>query len=238
MRIAIVEDERSYQEQMIKYLTDFEQEYDTVIRPQVFSDGDEIVEAYENGNNQWSIIFLDIKMKNKNGIETAREIRKRDNDVVIIFITSLMQYAIKGYEVDALDFVLKPISYGQFALKMKKALNSVKKRESRFLVLFKGQRMDKVSTDDIRYIEVQNHYLHIVTKAHTYKMRGTMQEIEKELSNLPFARCSNAYLVNLKHVKQVTKDTVYLADTELSITRTKKAGFLQQFSDYLGGDYR
>lgn len=238
MRIAIVEDERPCQEQMIKYLTDFAQEYDTVIRPQVFSDGDEIIEAYENGDNQWSIIFLDIKMKNKNGIETAREIRKKDNDVVIIFITSLMQYAIKGYEVDALDFVLKPISYGQFVLKMKKALNSVKKRESRFLVLFKGQRMDKVFTDDIRYIEVQNHYLYIATKSHTYKMRGTMQEIEKELSDLPFARCSNSYLVNLRHVKQVKKDTVYLADTELSITRTKKADFLQQFSDYLGGDYR
>lgn len=238
MRIAIVEDERSFQEQMIQYLTDFEQEYDTVIQPQIFSDGSEIIEAYENGDNQWSIIFLDIKMKNKNGMEAAQAIRRKDNDVVIIFITSIMQYAIKGYEVDALDFVLKPISYEQFVLKMKKALNSVKKRESRFLVLFKGQSMDKVSTDDIRYIEVQNHYLYIVTKAQTYKMRGTIQEMEKKLSNLPFARCSSAYLVNLKYVKQVTKDTVYLADTNLPITRLKKAGFLQQFSDYLGGDYQ
>jgi DNA-binding LytR/AlgR family response regulator len=69
-------------------------------------------------------------------------------------------------------------------------------------------------------------------------MRGTIKEMEKELSNLPFATCSSSYLVNLKYVKQVTKDTVYLADTKLPITRLKKAGFLQQFSDYLGGDYQ
>lgn len=238
MRIAIVEDERSYQEQLLQYLTEFEHENNILIQPQVFSDGDEIIEAYQSGNDQWSIIFLDIKMKNKNGIETAREIRKEDRDVVIIFITSLMKYAITGYEVDALDFVLKPLSYGQFVLKMKKALNHVKKTESRFLALFNGQRMDKVFTDDICYVEVQGHYLYFVTKANTYKIRGTMQTLEKELSGLSFARCSNAFLVNMKYIKKVTKDTVYLAEKEISITRARKTSFLEQFSDYLGGDYR
>lgn len=108
IRIAIVEDETVYKEQLIEYLKEFEQERSETLKIDTFSDGDEIVENYQA---QFDIILMDIQMNFMDGMSAAEEIRKIDSEVVIIFITNLAQYAIKGYEVDALDYILKPISY-------------------------------------------------------------------------------------------------------------------------------
>lgn len=237
MRIAIVEDERSYQEHLIKCMGQYEKEEIVCIQPQVFSDGEEIIRAYENGNDKWDIIFLDIKMKHMDGLETAYRIREKDTNVVLIFITTMGQYAIRGYEVDALDFILKPVTYGQFKIKMHKAIKAVKKCDCKYLFLPRENQKDKVSTDDILFIEIQNHDLHVVTRLQTYVMRNSMREMEKELEELPFSRCSNAYLVNLKQVKKIVKDTIFVYHYELTMTRTKKKQFLQDFADYIGDGY-
>lgn len=237
MRIAIVEDERSFQDHLIKCLGQYEQEEKICIQPQLFSDGNEIIKAYEDGNDKWDIIFMDIKMKQMDGLMAARHIREKDPNVVLIFITTMAQYAIRGYEVEALDFILKPVTYGQLKMRMQKALNAVKKREYKYLLLPEENRKDRVSTDDILFIEVQNHYLHVVTSAHTYVIRNSMKEMQKELIELPFSKCSNAYLVNLKLVEKVVKNTVFVHSYELPITRSRKNEFLQDFSDYLGDRY-
>lgn len=239
IRIAIVEDERSYQEHLIRCLMRYEEEEQIKIQVQIFADGAKFMDAYALGNQQWDIIFLDIKMKDKDGIQTAQEIREQDKDVVIIFITTMAQYAIKGYEVNALDFVLKPVSYGQFVLKMRKALNAVKKKEVRYLLLTEGDRKDKVGTDQILYMEVKNHSVFIITTNHTYVMRSSMKQLEKIVEGLAFSRCSAAFLVNLQCIKKIQRDEVIMDNGDvLVITRTRKKEFLEAFSNYLGESYR
>lgn len=238
IKIAVVEDEQEYQKTLKEYLRRFEGECGQILQPTFFSDGLDIVEEYEP---VWDIILMDIRMKHLDGMKAAERIRSCDSAVLIIFITTMAQYAIQGYEVDALDFVLKPITYSQFSLKMQKALVMLKKTkhtEEKYLMLPDGERKKRVSVNDILYIEVINHDLHIVTNAGVYVMRYSMQKMEKELEAFHFVRCSNSYLVNLKNVTGTGKETVLTGAYELPVSRPKKKQFLKALSDYLGAGYR
>ena len=104
IRIAIVEDEHAYAMQLQEFLRQYEQDNGEVFEVSVFTDGDQIVHKYKS---QFDIILMDVEMKFLDGMSAAEEIRKVDSEVVIIFITNMPQYAIRGYAVDALDYVLK-----------------------------------------------------------------------------------------------------------------------------------
>ena len=133
--------------------------------------------------------------------------------------------------------MLKPITYAQFSMKLKKALVLLKKKEEKYLLLPVDERKERVSTNDILFIEVKNHNLHIVSRNKTYVMRCSMQQMERELAECHFVRCSNSYLVNLKNVTGVRKETVMAGEYELPVSRPKKKQFLKALSDYLGTGY-
>lgn len=236
IQIAIVEDEKDCQDQMKDFIKRYEKTCDQTFEITVFNDGMDITEHYES---TWDIIFMDIKMKHLDGMSTAMHIRKYDPAVIIIFITNMAKFAIKGYEVDALDFVLKPLEYEKFKAKMLKALNMLKKiSEHKYLLLPIDDRKERVSTDQILYIEVKNHNLYFVTENDTYIMRNSLKKIEQELAGYHFARCSNSYLVNVKNVTGIEKDLVQLGQHKIPISRSSKKNFLQVLSNYLVGGYR
>lgn len=236
LRIAIVDDEREFQEQMREYLSRYEKEEQQQFQVTVFADGLDIVEKYQGC---WDIIFMDIKMKHMDGMAAARKIREYDPKVVLIFITTMGNYAIHGYEVEALDFVLKPMDYEQFRLKMQKAQNAVKKqRLKKYLMLAKDGHKERVSTDDIFYVEVKNHNLHYVTADQVYVVRGKLGDLEKELTGMQFTRCSQSFLVNLKHVTRVEKEQIQVGNDWLTFSRARKKSFLQELTDYLEAGYQ
>ena len=115
LHIAIVEDEDACARQLEEYLQRFQEENGIQISVERFADGMELTERYHPG---WDLILLDVEMPRLDGISAAAEIRAQDSAVQMIFITNMAQYAIKGYEVDALDYVLKPVSYYAFSLKL------------------------------------------------------------------------------------------------------------------------
>lgn len=108
IRIAMVEDEAAVREQLMGYVQRYTRQYGTEFSVTEFADGVDILENYRP---VYDIVFLDVEMKHLDGMETARRIRALDADVVLIFITNMAQYAIKGYAVGALDYVLKPVPY-------------------------------------------------------------------------------------------------------------------------------
>ncbi len=235
IRVAVVEDERGCQEQICGYLKRYGEENELEFQTTVFSDGLDIVENY---NPVWDIIFMDIRMKHMDGMTAAAKIRTYDPGALLIFITTMGQYAIRGYEVDAMDFVLKPVAYPQFAMKLTKAVCALKKKKERYLLLPVEERRDRVSVSEVFFIEVKGHNLHVVTERQTYVLRGSMQEMEKELAGCYFARCNNPYLVNLRNVTGVTKEHVLVGGYRLPISRTKKKQFLGELSEYLSAGYR
>ncbi len=230
VRIAIVEDDKNYTEVLKKYIVRYERESNQTFQTIIFQDGEDILENY---SAEYDIILMDIEMQFKDGMSTAEEIRKADNEVVIIFITNMPQYAMKGYAVEALDYVLKPINYYAFSQRIDRALSRMKKRTSKFLsVAYKG-KMRKMDVSEIYYIEVRNHDLIFHLKNEAFHTRGTMKEIEAELEKDSFFRCNKCYLVNMKYVNAIEENTVLVGTDHVQVSRARKKEFLDVLNDYM-----
>lgn len=235
MRIAIVDDEQAMREQLAEYIKKYADEQHLQLDTCSLPSGDALLQLEDRA---FDIIIFDIDMPGTSGLDTARKIRETDENVVILFVTNIAQYAINGYEVDAFDYVLKPLEYPQFTLRMAKAVREVEKKKAHaHIMLKKWSDWVKVSTDDILYIEVSGHTLRYVTVNETYEKRATIGDAEKELEGLPFSRCSLSFLVNLKRIDRISKDTVILGSHQLPISRNRKKEFLQAFTDYLEATY-
>ena len=231
IRIAIVEDEASYAQQLTEYLRRYERESSQSLDLKRFTDGDEIVEGYKA---QFDIILLDIQMRFMDGMTAAEEIRKVDPEVVIIFITNMAQYAIRGYAVDALDYVLKPVSYFAFTQRLDRAITRMKKRQARFLTVPVRGGAQKLNVSQIYYIESQGHSLVYHTAAGTFTATGAMKDAEEKLGGLHFFRGNKGYLINLEHVDGVSDSCALVRGEKLLLSRPRKNAFLEALADYMG----
>ena len=231
IRIAIVEDDEIYKEQLIEFLNKFKHDTGESIEVTAYSDGDEIVQNY---TSSFDIILMDIQMKFMDGIAAAEEIRKMDSKVVIIFITSTAQYAIKGYEVDALDYILKPISYFAFSERLKRAIDRMKKRQDRYITINVKGGLQRLKVRHIYYIESQGHNLIIYTKLGELISVGTIKEIEEILSEFHFFRGNRGYLINLEHVDGMQEGCAMVKGEMLLISRSRKNGFMEALMSYWG----
>jgi len=230
--VAIVEDEVSFATQLQEYLKQYEEENDVRFKISVFGDGAEILEGYQP---LYDIILLDIEMPKVNGMKAAEEIRSLDADVTLMFITNMANYAIRGYEVGALDFVMKPINYYTFAMKMTRVLKRTKQKAQQDILLTLPDGVKKLNVQQIYYVEVQNRMLYYHTDEGVFIMRGTMQSVEQMLAPYAFAKCNHWYIVNLKHVSEVKKNTAVVAGNELEVSRRNRTAFLKALTDYVGG---
>lgn len=230
--IAIVEDEAEFSNQLQEYIKQYQKENDVPIKVSVFSDGAEILENYEP---LYDIILLDIEMPKVNGMDAAAQIRQMDAGVVLMFITNMAAYAIHGYEVGALDFVMKPINYYTFSMKFTRAIKRVRQKEERQILLSLPDGVKKIGIQQIHYVEVQNRMLHYYTTEGEFVMRGTMASVEEMLTPYPFVKCNHWYMVNLMHVTEVRKNTAVVAGHELEISRRNRTAFLKALTDYVGG---
>lgn len=232
--IAIVEDEKEFSDQLVSYLEQYGEENKIEIKVSVFGDGESVLKDY---SSDYDAIFLDIQMPGIDGMQTAEAIREMDEDVVLMFITNMAQYAISGYSVGALDFVMKPINYYTFALKVGRVLKRVQKkvREQNSIVISLPNGMKKLDAKQIYFVEIQNRMLHYHTDEGEFIVKGTMQSVEQELESFAFAKCNHWYLVNLMHVKEVRKNIAVVGEFELEISRRNKNTFLKALTEYLGG---
>lgn len=232
LEIAIVEDAESYRNTLCEYLRKYETETEEEIHISVFTDGDEIVENYAA---KFDIILMDIEMQFMNGMDAARKIRESDTSVIIIFITNMAQYAIQGYEVDALDYVLKPISYFAFSQRIKRAVGRMKKREEHYINIVSKSGVNKVAVSEIGWIESEGHRLTYHAKDQVYESTlHSMKEIEKQLEDYNFYRCNKGYLVNLAHVKAIRDGWAILTNGQVMISRAKKSDFQKALTTYAG----
>ncbi len=232
IKIALVDDEREERERLLGYCRDLRKEVMDELDVRTFASGDEFLSRQ---GESYDLICLDIDMEGRDGISTAKEIRKTDSQVIIIFVTNMAQMAIKGYEVRALDFVVKPVNYYSFALKMKNALSMIENRKTMEIVLPTPGGMQKFSSDELYYVEVSGHYLSYHTKDGVFRQKASMKEIEDRLGGLSFKRCNNCYLVNLKHVSSVDRDEIRVGGDRLKISRPRRKEFLQSLANYMGG---
>lgn len=220
---AIVEDDKRAAEQMAGHLRRYAEETGEPIVITTFYTALSFLDGYPA---TYDVIFMDIELPDLNGIEAARRLRAMDGSVFLIFVTNMAKYAINGYEVDALDYFLKPVFYSDLKMRMER-IRSARSREAYALTLPVQGGAYRFSADQILYIESSGHILTFHTVDGTYTMRGSsMRELEAELSAHGFARCNTCYIVNLRYCKSVDGVTVNVNGEELQISRSRKKQFM------------
>lgn len=232
MRIAIAEDAPFYAKTLQDYIRQYESEHGCKLDTFHYPSGEDLLDAFQN---QFDLILLDVAMGEINGLETARQIRKQDPEVVIIFITNLAQYAINGYEVDALDYILKPVSYFSFSQRLTRALARIRSKAKKYVMISDRNGSRRLDLDEIYYVDRQGHNLTYHTASGNHTVIGTLKEAEDLLSGSHFFRCNSGYLVSLKHVESIKDGCAILNGEALLISRSRKRAFLDALTDYIGG---
>ena len=155
--------------------------------------------------------------------------------MVIIFITNLPQYAIRGYSVEALDYILKPVSYYMFSQTLKRAIERMERRKQQHIRVSIGRgQIKKLEIGAIYYIEVQEHILIYHTAQEDVTVSGAMREVESQLCDKGFFRCNKGFLINLEHVQSIRDDCAIVGGESIQISRAKKKPFIKALNDYIG----
>ena len=232
INLAIVEDEDTYAAQLTEFVEKYQAESGNHFKITRFRDGDEITNGYRG---QFDIILMDIEMKFMDGMTAAEEIRRLDQDVVIMFITNMLNYAIRGYQVDALDYVVKPVSYFAFSQKLDRAIGRIKKSSSNIISIDMPSGVKKLDIDNIFYIVSEGHNLNFYTSGGDFTIRAKLSDFEEQLTPYNFFRSNKGYLVNLKYVDGVEKGACLIAGKQLLISRARKNDFMSALTDYMAG---
>ncbi len=231
IRVAVVEDEDIYVDQMKDYLKRYEQESGKRIQIHVFRDGEDLLEDY---TGEFDIILLDIQMRFLDGMSAAEKIRELDKKVILIFVTNMVQYAVKGYSVDAMDYILKPVDYFMFSQRLNKAVEKIQKASEYFISLRCEEGICKVALSDLLYVESQKHQLCYVTSKREYTVRGRISDCEESLKAHGFFRIHKGYLVNMRMVDRIDGENCFVFGNMLPISRAQKKEFMKEMMNYIG----
>ena len=232
--IAIVEDNEEDLKTCLSCLDKYQKTSgrDLNFNIETFPSGDAFIMRF---TNQYDFIILDINLSTLNGIDVAKHIRKTNEDVIIMFTTNLAKYATSGYEVDAIDYVLKPLNYNSFFLKLERVFKKLEKtNDNSYIALQTADGLIKVQLNDIFYVEVVAHSIifHLIDK--TITTSGTLKKLEERLKPYYFLRCNNCYLVNARKIRRIDKFDIILTNDEIVlISHPKRKSFMEDFKKYI-----
>ncbi len=233
IRVGIAEDDAASARLLVDYLHRYEQESGEQFVVSVFSDGAQLVSPYRAG---YDILLLDVEMPGLDGMATAERVRALDRDVVIVFVTNMAQYAVKGYEVEALSYLLKPVPYFAFSQQIRRSLERIRSRHPDYLTITVNGDVVRLDTAEILYVESIKHRIVVHATDRVYAFSGALKNLESELADRGFFRSNNCYLVNLRHVTAVGQSTCSLhGGHELVVSRPRKKAFLAALADHVGG---
>lgn len=226
MNVAILEDEMEMASQVSLYVQRFCKDNDIPVNISVFHNGFDLLEC---NNLDYEIFLLDIQLPVMNGMDVGLKIRQVNKTAVIMFITNSVEYAIQGYSVGALDYILKPISYDSFAFRFKNACEVIKKTIGKKIVISVDGKTIVLDSNDILYFEIMDHNIVVHMPNETFNIYGTLKEIESKLDDARFARCNSCYLVNLLKIQRIENDLVIVNNNSLKISKSKRKDFLNSF---------
>lgn len=233
MRIAIIDDEEAVSAQIEDLIEDYCKGKEICTEIVRYHEAVSFLESYKA---DFDVVFLDIKMPKLNGMKAAEILRKADSNVIIVFVTNLKQYAIRGYDVDASGFVVKPIDQYDFNVLMDKIVRKYDSRIQPEYTIKTVEGMRRIRVDDIYYIEIIKHKLIYHTSLGEITSWGSLVTVEGELPKEHFSRCNVCYLVNLHYVQAISGDYVTVAGVPLKIARSRKREFFADVAKFGGSE--
>lgn len=231
-RILIVEDTPAESDNLRAQLARYSGEHDEQFAVEVMASAVE----FDAKQPSADLIFMDIDMPGMNGMEAAEALRGRDGETLLIFVTNLAQYAVHGYAVDALDFIVKPVTYDDFALRMDRAMRQLRKRVGTTITLPTADGSRVVSVRDIVYVDILHHdlYYHVDGLEAPLRLRGSIKAAGDELG-ADFVRVSSSCLANMAHVRLIRQGSVVLSSgEELFFSRGCRKEALEALNAYVG----
>ena len=230
MRIAICDDEEIYRVELKtildKLLVNVDYNIDT------FDDGRQLMESFSKA--PYDLVFLDIEMPAVDGITLAKSIRSRSENVFIVFLTGHIEYALEGYEVNALRYLTKPVDIG----KLKEVIRYVQEKQgsARQLIIREDGEEILIDIGDVIYMESMNQNVRIVSAKGEHVIRYNIGDFEEQLKNDGFFRIHRGYLISLSKVKKLVKSDVIMEDgTALPVSRSNLKPLKEALYAYVEG---
>ena len=230
IRIAIVENETETVNEIKDYVArvfSFVQEFsDQSYSVDVFADGMTFISDYLP---RFDVVICEVALPLINGISMARRLRAFDETVTLIFISDEEKDAIEGYEVDAVGFVLKPLSYNRFSKTLIKAIKTHIAQDKKAIVIKTEDGFVSIPCRDISYIVKEEHNAVVHVNNKTYAARINVKDIEDKLYKHGFAKCNRGCLVNLRAIDKIINDDIYVGNDILPLSRRQKKEFYKSF---------
>ena len=227
MKIAICDDELMLLNETKIQLEEAYKSLDLMIYP--FQDGRKLIDSIEK--TTYDLIILDIEMPFIDGLSVARKLRELGEKTALVFLTSHLEYALKGYEVNALRYLTKPVKKEQLT----EIINHLveKNSEVKKIMLKSDDEMLMLPISDVLYMEARNQDVRVVTKEGDYFRRYNIRDYEEELRQYFFVRCHRSYLVNLSHVAKITGKDIIIDNGEMiPLSRTKEKSVKEALITY------
>lgn len=187
-------------------------------------------------SKDYDLIFLDIELPGQNGMDAAFDLRAHDTSTPIIFVTNMANFAVHGYAVNALDFIVKPFTYEDFSLRMNRAMQVMLMRMRRTLSVRSRDGMRMFDAGDLVFVDMDGHDLvYHLSDGSRLSVRGSMRRLEDELGGNPFLRISSGCIVNMSHVRGIADAAITLSTGDtVWASRANKRAALAAIAVYLG----
>ncbi len=218
MRIAVCDDEEKFRNQAREMVDKLAGSLDVIV--DAYSDGRKLLEAFDK--NPYDVLFLDIEMPAMDGITLAKKLRERSDSIYIVFLTGHVEYALEGYEVNALRYLTKPVQEEKLREVLRFVMDNSKSKRQ-LMIREDGEEL-LLNVADIIYFEAQNQYIMIYTTEGNHLVRYNIGDFEEQLKNDGFFRIHRGYLISLAKVKKLVKSEVIMeaaeGDINLPVSRS------------------
>lgn len=231
MKVIVCDDELYFVKVVSDYCQKFEEETGIPITLLKFEQGREVL-AYCKENRDVDLFILDIKMEHVDGLEVAKAIRKSGSNAKIVFLTSAIEFAPRGYTLGVSRYWLKPLLYKNFCLEMKELYQDIQKESKAYLLESIGTITEKIYFDEILYIETYGRKVRIQRTNSSY-MSGCKLNVYEERLDTRFFRCHAAYIVNMNHITKIAGLEIILNNGKsIYMSKGKRKNFLAAFNGY------
>ena len=227
--VTICDDEQNICRQLEEFLLEYQKEKPFSFDINIINSAEE----YMAKNPQTDILLLDIQMGELDGLSLARKLRAENSSCIIIFITSMTQFAIEGYEVHAFGFLPKPISKAMLEMYLNEATSTLTRKNGLRMEFFFNTDHRVVYSKDILYFESYGHRINVHATEEVFPCILSLSKIEEDLSEMFFFRCHSSFLVNLKYIKKIGADNIELTNKEsVMLSRRKRKLLMESYLKY------
>lgn len=235
VRIAVVENELNVAQNDIVLLERYAKENSLSLETAIFQNGYEFLDTEE----EFDAVLMDIDMPGLNGMEVAEKLREKNKTIDIIFTTNLPQFAVDGYKVQALDFVIKPVTFPNLSFAMEKVVEKKRNIVNGSFFLRIGGFARRIHNEEVLYIEMVNHYIVLhETDMEPLRIRGSLKMIEDLLNPEIFVKINSGIIINISKVSSFENGLVLMEDgSNLPLSRSHKKEFAVRLAEFYGNSF-